>query len=93
MAQVEVGFRAVVEDVDLAMLVRTHRAGIDVDVGVELLEADAQPAMLEQHADGGTRQPFAEGTHDAASNEDVPGLHGDSVRPLESLSVGKDQYI
>ena len=36
-AEVEVGLGAVVEDVDLAVLVRAHRARIDVDVRVELL--------------------------------------------------------
>ncbi len=74
MAEVEVGFGAVVEDVDLAVLVGAHRAGIDVDVGVELLQADAQAAMLQQHADGGGGQPLAEGTDDAAGDEDVLGL-------------------
>src|SRR5579871_5686619 len=51
MAQIEVGLGAIVEDVDFAVLVRVHRAGIDVDIGVELLHAHAQAAMLEQHAD------------------------------------------
>ena len=40
-AEVEVGLGAVVEDVDLAVLVGAHGAGVDVDVGVELLEPDA----------------------------------------------------
>ena len=75
-AEVEVGFGAVVEDVDLAVLVGAHGAGIDVDVGVELLQADAQAAMFQQHADGGAGEPFAEGTDHAAGDENVLGLLG-----------------
>ena len=41
-AQVEVGLGAVVEHVDLAVLVGAHGARIDVDVGIELLQADPQ---------------------------------------------------
>lgn len=36
MAQIEVGFRTVVGHEHLAVLERTHGAGIDVDVGIEL---------------------------------------------------------
>jgi hypothetical protein len=49
--EVEVGLRAVVGHVDLAVLVRAHRARVDVDVRVELDEGDAQAARLEQRAD------------------------------------------
>ena len=38
-AQVEVGLGAVVGHVDLAVLIRAHRARIDVDVRIELLHA------------------------------------------------------
>ena len=51
-ADVEVGLGAVVGDEDLAVLERVHRAGVDVEVGVELLHRDAQPAGLEQAARG-----------------------------------------
>ena len=36
MAQIQVGFRAVVGDKNLAVLERRHGAGIDVEVGVQL---------------------------------------------------------
>ncbi len=58
--QVQVGFGPVVGDVDLAVLVRAHRAGVDVDVGVELLHRDAVAVPLEQRADGGGGQSLAE---------------------------------
>ena len=50
-AEVEVGFGAVVEDVDFAVLVGAHRAGIDVEVGIELLQLHAKSAAFEQQAD------------------------------------------
>ena len=58
--EVEVGFSAVVGDVHLAVLVRAHRARIDVDVGVELLERDGVAVVLEQPADRRRRQSLAE---------------------------------
>ena len=70
-AEVEVGLRAVVEDVDFAVLVGGHRPRIDVDVRVELLHPHRQPAPLQQEPDAGTRQPLAEGTDDAAGHENV----------------------
>ena len=45
-AQVEVGLAAVVQHVDFAVLVGAHRAGIDVDVRVELLHPHPQAALL-----------------------------------------------
>ena len=45
--EVQVGFGAVVEDVDFAVLVRAHGARINVDIRVELLEAHAQAAPLQ----------------------------------------------
>ena len=45
-AEVEVGFRAVVGDEHFAVLIGTHRAGVDVDIGVELLGSDLiSPAL------------------------------------------------
>ena len=45
-AEVQVGLRAVVRDKDLAVLIRAHRAGVDVEIRVELLVFDLQPALL-----------------------------------------------
>jgi hypothetical protein len=47
-AEVEVGLAPVVGDEHLAVLERVHGAGVDVDVGVELLQGDAQSAGLEE---------------------------------------------
>ena len=80
-AEVEIGLGAVVGDVDLAVLVRAHRARIDVDVRVELLQRDAVAVAFEQRADRGGGQALAERRDDAAGHEDVlgrtsVGVHG-----------------
>ena len=50
MAEVEIRLRAVLGHIDLAVLIRAHRSGIDVDVRVEFLRGDLQPARLEKSA-------------------------------------------
>src|SRR3546814_9030530 len=40
MAQIEIGLRPVVGDIDLAMLIGAHRARIDVEIGIELANAE-----------------------------------------------------
>ena len=47
MAEIKVGLRAVIEDVNLAVLIRAHRSGIDVEVGVELLQRDLETAIFQ----------------------------------------------
>ena len=71
MAEVHVGFRAVVQHIDLSVLVGAHGAGVDVEVRVELLKRDLEAAVLEQGAERGRRQPLAERAHHAACDEDV----------------------
>ena len=48
MTEVEIRLTAVVGDKDLAVLERVHRARVDVDVRVELLDRDPQSSELEQ---------------------------------------------
>ena len=77
-AEVEVGLRAVVQDEDLAVLERVHRARIDVDVRIELLQDDLESAGLEEAAEGGGGDALAESGGDSARDEDEPRLihHG-----------------
>ena len=74
-AEVEVGLGAVVGDVDLAVLERRHRAGVDVDVRVELGHRDREAAGLEQRPDRGGRDALAERRNHAAGDEDVLRAH------------------
>ena len=58
-AEVEIGLRAVIGDIDLAVLIRRHRPWIDVEVGIKLAQADAEAPRLQQCAEGRSRQTFA----------------------------------
>ena len=73
MPQVEVGLSAVLGDEHLAVLERVHGARVDVDVGVELLQGDAQPSRLEQATQRRSGDALAEGRADATGDEDVFG--------------------
>ena len=70
-AEVKVGLAAVVGDEHLAVLKGVHGPRVDVDVGVELLDDDPKPPLLEEATQGGRRQSLAQGTGDAARNENV----------------------
>ena len=59
MAEIEIGFGAVVQDVNFTVLKRVHRPGIDVEIGIEFLQEDALAAQLEQGAEGSGREAFA----------------------------------
>ena len=47
-AEIEIGLGAVVGHEHLAMLVRRHRAGVDVEVGIELSDAHAIASRLQE---------------------------------------------
>ena len=79
-AEVQVRLGAVVQHEDLAVLERVHRAGIDVDVGIELLVGDPQAAGLEESAEGGGGDPLAESGGDSPRDEDV-------LRSLRHLGI------
>ena len=70
-AEVEIGLGAVLGDEHLAVLERAHRAGVDVEVRIELLRLHAEAARLEQPAERGGDDPLAERRDDAAGDEDV----------------------
>src|ERR1700757_4546318 len=71
MADVEVGLGAVLGDEDLAVLKRVHRARVDIEVRVQLLHRDVQPAGGQQLAEAAGGQPLAERGSDAAADEEV----------------------
>ncbi len=50
MPEIEIGLRAVVQDVDFTVLKRIHRARIDVQIRVELLQQHALTAQFEERA-------------------------------------------
>ena len=60
MAQVEVGFGAVVGDENFAMLERVHGAWIDIEVGVEFLHRDLDATCFEQASERCSRDALAQ---------------------------------
>ena len=79
MADVEVGLGAVLGDEHLAVLERVHRARVDVEVRVELLHRDPQPAGGEELAEAGGREALAQRGGDPAGDEQMTRgarLHG-----------------
>ena len=89
-AEVEVGFGAVRGHEHLAVLVGRHRAGVDVEVGVELLDGDGESAGFEQSPDAGGGNAFAHAADDAAGDEDEPGhaAPADRMRSVDATGGG-----
>ena len=71
MSQVQIGLSAVVGDKHFAVLVRRHRAGINVQVGIALLKGDTEPAAFQQAANRSRRHAFTKRRNHAARNKDV----------------------
>ena len=86
-ADVEIGFGAVLGHEDLAVLKRAHRSRIDVDVRVELLHLHLQPARLEQAAERGSGDALAEGRDDASCDEHVLRAHRDRLSVREPTGL------
>ena len=82
-AEVEVGLRAVVGDVYLAVLERAHRAWINIDVGIELLRGDLEAAAFQQTAEGRGGDALAQTGDYAAGHENV--LCHISISPLNTV--------
>ena len=74
-AEVEIGFRAVVGHKNFAMLKRRHRARIDVQIRIKLHQVDFQPAAFQQAADRSRRQSLAQRRHNSARYKDVLRWH------------------
>ena len=58
--EIEIGLGAVIGDEHLAVLGRRHRAGIDIEVGVELPEPDLIATRLQHRTECGGGQAFAQ---------------------------------
>ena len=75
MAQIQVGFSAVFRDEHLPMLIRAYRAGIYIDIRIQLLGGDLQPSGFEQAAQRGCSNALAQTGYNAAGYKDVFGHH------------------
>jgi len=60
-AQVQVGFGAVIGDEHFAVLERAHRTRVHVDVRVEFEQGDFEAARLQDRSEGGGGNPLTQG--------------------------------
>ena len=74
-AQIQVGLRSVVGDVDFAVLIGAHRPRIDIEIRVEFADPHPEPARLQQRSQTGRHEPLAKRGDHAAGDENVP-RHG-----------------
>ena len=86
-ADVQVRLRAILGDEDLSVLEGVHRAGVDVDVRVELLHDDAQATGPQQTTQTGGREPLAQRGDDAPGDEDVPGDVGHASTQASAIGA------
>jgi len=71
MSQIEVGFGAVVQHKNFAVLVGAHGARVNVDVGVQFLHGDVKAAFFEGASQRGGGDALANRTDNAARKKDV----------------------
>ncbi len=79
MAEIEIGLGAVVGHEHLAVLVRRHRSGIEIEIGVEFSQPDPVATGLQQGTECRRSQTFSERGNHAAGDENIP-RHG--TQPL-----------
>src|SRR5690606_14249977 len=84
MAEVEIGLSSVIGDEHLAMLGRRHRAGVDVEIRVELPQADLVAARLQHRAERRGGKALAQRGNHATGDENVP-RHGPSPCSVETV--------
>src|SRR6516162_695596 len=84
MAKIEIRLGTVIGDEHLAVLVRAHRAGVDIQIGVELAQPDPKSARLQQRSERRSRQTLAERGNHAAGDKDEP-RHGISVYSISTV--------
>ena len=75
MAEIKVGLRAVIGHEDFAVLVRAHRARIDIEIGIKLAQPHGIPAGLQQCTEGRRGDTLTEGRNHAAGDKYKP-RHG-----------------
>ncbi|CAI8444322.1 MAG: Uncharacterised protein [Cyanobium sp. ARS6] len=83
--QVEVGFSPVFGHEDLAMLKRTHRAWVHIQVWIQLQDRNAVATGFEQAPKAGSHDAFADAGDDTTGDEDELGhepLVDSSMYPL-----------
>src|SRR5262249_26093821 len=97
MPKIKIRLGPVIRDEDFSMLVRRHRAGIDIEIWVKLAQPNSVSARLEQGSESCGGKTFAERGNHAAGDKDVP-RHGTYplarlLRFAEALQLGRKREI
>ena len=69
--QIQVSFRAVLGDVNLAVLIGAHSARVHIDIGVQLLGRHFQASGLQKPAERGCGNSLAQARHHTAGYENI----------------------
>ena len=93
MAQVQIGFRAIIGDIHFAVLIRTHRPGINVQIGIALLEGNSETPAFEQAANRRRGDAFAKGGNHTAGYKNILRTHPRRLRPPKSPAGRETVFI
>ena len=91
--EVEVGFRAVFCDIDLAVLIGAHGTGVDVDIWVELLSGDFETSCFKEASEGSGGDTLTEAGDDTACDEDILSLFHKILTKKYNFSQKKEKDI
>ena len=73
MTQIQICLSTVLGDIDLAVLIRAHGSRIHVDIWIEFLGCDRQPARFQKSSDAGCSNTFTKSGNNTACHENVFG--------------------
>ncbi len=71
MPQIQICLRAVLGHIHLPVLIRTHGAGIHIDIRIQLLSRHLQPSCLQQPPQGRRRDPLSQPRHNASRDKNI----------------------
>ncbi len=71
MSQVQVRFSAIIQHIHFTMLVRAHRAGVDIDIRIQLLHCNSIASFLQQQTQCSCCHPLPHGANHATRKKDI----------------------
>ena len=70
-SKIQISFSAVFRNIDFTVLIRAHRSGINIDIGVELLRRHFQAAHFKEPSQRSCCNSLSKSRHHSACDEDV----------------------
>ncbi len=84
MPEVQIGFRAIIQNIDLPMLEGTHRSWIDIQIRIKFLKGNLQAPAFEQGAQRRGGETFPQRTDHATCDKNIFGFLHLVVFPIPS---------